>query len=210
MREMQKERRSPGSASSASVRLTRLGGTALAVAGAIGAGRSVSAALIGLPPNVASGTWTYNVNLSGGSQVQNGDEFVIYDFGGYVGGSIAAPAGWTATAQFLTPPPPGVVLNNPDDPLTNNLLFVRNGGTVINGGSSDISLGSFSAATTFTNSTLDTFAYQDHTNANPTGPPGTGQAPISVPAGGGIPEPATIGLLATGLSLLTLRRRNRG
>jgi hypothetical protein len=204
---MQNELRAPGSSSSA--RLARLGGTALAIAGAIGAGRSASAALIGLPPNVASGTWTYNVNLSGGSQVQNGDEFIIYDFGGYVGSSIAAPAGWTATAQLLTPPPPGVVLTNPDDPLTSNLLFVRNGGTVINGGSSDIGLGSFSAGTSFTDTALDTFAYQDHTNANPNGPPGTGQAPISVPSLGGIPEPATIGVLAGGLTLLTLRRRSR-
>jgi hypothetical protein len=200
-------RTSPGS----SPRLAWLGGTAaaLAVVGVIGAGRSASAALIGLPPNVASGTWTYPVNLSSGSQVQNGDEFIIYDFGGYNAGSIAAPAGWTATAQLLTPPPPGVLLTNPDDPLTNNLLFVRTGGTIVNGGASEISLGNFSATTSSTGSTFDTFAYQDHVNANPTGPPGTGQAPIAVPAGGGIPEPTALGAIGTGLILLTLRRRSR-
>jgi len=186
------------------LRLSRLGGTALAVAGAFGVGKTASAALIGLAPNVSSGTWTYQVDLSAGAQVQNGDEFIIYDFGGYNTGSIAAPAGWTATAQLLTPPPVGVVLANIDDPTLNNLVFVRNGGTVINGGASEISLGNFSATTSFTSSTFDSFAYQDHSNANPNGPPGTRQASIPVAA---VPEPAALGIAASGLGLLTLRRR---
>jgi hypothetical protein len=201
MREMQNDGRAPAAQG---LRLSKLGGTALAVAGAMAVGKTASAALIGLAPNVSSGTWTYQVDLSAGSQVQNGDEFIIYDFGGYNAGSIAAPAGWTATAQLLTAPPVGVILANPDDPTLNNLVFVRSGGTVTNGGANEISLGNFSATTTFTSSGFDSFAYQDHSNANPNGPPGTGQASIAVPA---VPEPAALTIAATGISLLTLRRR---
>jgi hypothetical protein len=201
MREMQNDPRTPSQAA----RLVRLSGAALAVAGAIGVGKNASAALIPLSPNVSSGTWTYQVNLSAGSQVQNGDEFVIYDFGGYNAASIAAPAGWTATAQLITPPPAGVVLLGADDPLLTNLLFVRNGGTVSNTSTTtELSLGSFSASTTFNGTTFDSFAYQDHNNANPNGLANSGQSTVQVPA---VPEPATIGLAATGLSLLTLRRR---
>src|SRR3954452_4267659 len=146
MREMQNDPRTPSQAA----RLARLSGAALAVAGAIGVGKNASAALIPLSPNVSSGTWTYQVNVSAGSQVQNGDEFVIYDFGGYNAASIAAPAGWTATAQLINPPPAGVVLWVADDPLLTNLLFVRNGGTVSNTSTTtELSLGSFSASTTF-------------------------------------------------------------
>src|SRR5437764_14186069 len=101
MKEMQDDPRTP----SQTARLVRLSGAALAVAGAIGVGKNAAAALIPVTPTVSSGTWTYQVNLSAGSQVQNGDEFIIYDFGGYTGGSITAPAGWTATAQLITPPP---------------------------------------------------------------------------------------------------------
>jgi hypothetical protein len=208
---MHSEERAPAAASVAAARfpgLARLGGTALAMAGVIGIGNVASAALIAGNPNVASGTWSYPVSLSTGSQVQNGDFFVIYDFGGYVASSITPPAGWSAAAQLITPPPPGVVLLNPDDPTLTNLLFTRTGGTVTNNSTTtELSLGNFSASTTFTASTFDSFAYQDHNNNNPNGPPGTGQANVLVPA---VPEPATaMALGIAGLRLLTLRRRGK-
>src|SRR5437867_11282472 len=42
------------------------------------------------------GLWSYNADLTSG-QLVAGDGFTIFDFGGYVTGSIAAPADWAAT-----------------------------------------------------------------------------------------------------------------
>jgi hypothetical protein len=160
------------------------------------------------PPNMP-GVWTYDAKVSSGT-VMNGDGFTIFDFGGYVDGSIFAPVGWTFTAgagSVLGVAPVGFV----DNPAIPNLLFTRSGGTIgpING---EQSLGEFGASTTFTSSTFVAWTSRDHL---PFGnPPNAGAdhsdfimapapgAPPPVPDGG-----ATVALLGIALAGVEGMRR---
>ena len=73
-------------------------------------------------------TYSYAAVINASDSVVAGNFFRIYDFGGYVPGSIAAPAGWTASVALLNPtPPPNVVLTHGDDPTISNLIFTYTG-----------------------------------------------------------------------------------
>jgi hypothetical protein len=162
-----------------------------------------------ITPSVASinspGIWTYDAMLSSG-QVMNGDGFTIFDFGGYVGGSIFAPLGWSAVAQLtgsvLGVPAPA---SNPDDPALFNLLFTRTGGTVgpTNG---MLDLGHFGATTTDTSSTFVGWSSRDHLPTGGTGNPH--EDIILAPAPGAVPDGgATVALLGIALAGLEGMRR---
>jgi hypothetical protein len=143
----------------------------------------------------------------------NGDGFTIFDFGGYVAGSIFAPAGWTAVAQLtgsvLGVAPPA---SNPDDPSLFNLLFTRTGGT-LGPTSGIINLGNFGATTTFTSTTFVGWSSRDHFPTGNPPLPGTDHAdiilapdaPRTVPDGG-----ATVALLGIALTGLGAMRRMIG
>ena len=154
----------------------------------------------------APGVWDYTANLSSGA-VNNGDGFTIFDFGGYVAGSIFAPTGWDATAVLTgsvlgVAPPSGYV----DDPTLFNLEFTRTGGTVgpTNG---VLNLGNFGATTTDVSQGYVAWSSRDHA---PTGAVGADHAdlilaPIAVPDGG-----STVALLGAALvGLEGLRRMVR-
>jgi hypothetical protein len=167
-----------------------------------------------ITPSVANinspGIWTYAANLSSG-QVLNGDGFTIFDFGGYVAGSIFAPAGWTAVAQLtgsvlgVAPPP-----SNPDNPALFNLLFTRSGATVGPEIIGALSLGNFGATTTSTGTTFVGWSSRDHFPMGHPPSPGTDHAdiilapdaPRTVPDGG-----ATVALLGIALGALEGMRR---
>jgi hypothetical protein len=165
-----------------------------------------------ITPSVVSinspGVWTYTATLSSG-QVLNGDGFTIFDFGGYVSGSIAAPTGWSAVAQLT-----GSVLNvappasNPDNPTLFNLLFTRTGGKLgpTNG---MLSLGNFVATTTALGQGYVGWSSRDHV---PSGNPPSAGADhadlILAPVAGSVPEGgATVALLGIGLAGLGAMRR---
>src|SRR5437762_4053345 len=84
-----------------------------------------------LTPSLASATpgglWSYNADLTSG-QLAAGDGFTIFDFGGYVAGSIAAPVDWTLSAA-LTGSPFGAS-SGVDDPALTNLTFTCTGTTM--------------------------------------------------------------------------------
>jgi len=154
----------------------------------------------------APGVWDYTANLSSGA-VNNGDGFTIFDFGGYVAGSIFAPTGWDAAAVLTgsvlgVTPPSGYV----DDPTLFNLEFTRTGGTVgpTNG---VLNLGDFGATTTDTAQSFVAWSSRDHT---PLGAVGADHAdvilaPSAVPDGG-----STVALLGAALvGLEGLRRMVR-
>jgi protein with PEP-CTERM/exosortase system signal len=149
------------------------------------------------------GVWTYNAKLTSG-QVMNGDGFTIFDFGGYVGGSIFAPAGWSAQAVLTgsvlnVAPPAGYV----DNPTLFNLEFTRTGGTIgPTNGLQD--LGLFGATTTDSFSYLAAWTSRDHA---PDGSVGADHAdriiaPSEVPDGG-----TTVALLGMAMAGLEGIRR---
>ena len=79
-------------------------------------------------------TFSYTATIATGDAIVAGDFFRIYDFYGYVPGSIAAPAGWSVSTALSNPtPPPNVILSLGDDPTIPNLIFTYSGATPILG-----------------------------------------------------------------------------
>jgi hypothetical protein len=166
-----------------------------------------------ITPSVVSinspGVWTYAAMLSSG-QVLNGDGFTIFDFGGYVAGSIFAPTGWTAVAQLtgsvLGVAPPA---SNPDNPALFNLLFTRSGGTVGPAIIGLLPLGDFGATTTSKDTTFVGWSSRDHFPTGIPPAPGTDHADIILaPAPGTVPDGgATVALLGIALGGLEGMRR---
>ena len=166
-----------------------------------------------ITPSVANinspGVWTYAANLSSG-QVLNGDGFTIFDFGGYVAGSIFAPAGWTAVAQLtgsvLGIAPPAA---NPDNPALFNLLFTRSGGTLGPEVMGVLPLGEFGATTTSKTTTFVGWTSRDHFPTGNPPSPGTDHADIILaPGAGAVPDGgATVALLGIALTGLGAMRR---
>lgn len=118
-------------------------GLAAAVLALVGTGRSSSADTISLvdsaTSNYAAGEFAYNVTITAGTEVRNGDGFVIYDFAGYQSTLVGLPGFTVTTANsgsgafaFTT----ALGSNNAafaaafDDPTATNVIFTRTGGTL--------------------------------------------------------------------------------
>ncbi len=193
--------------------LSALATGAIAAAASLMSGSSSSAAIIPVDPVVAPAgsnfMWTYDTYLTILSQVQTGDYFIIYDFGGYVAGSIFTPsAAWVGSTSLVTAPPPGVTLLEADNPGLTNLVFTYVGApTIVNPSFlASVGLGRFGAVSTGDSARIDLVAYNNHDNSNPAGSPATGQNAVQVPFGAPIPEPTAVAALAL-LAPLGLRRR---
>jgi hypothetical protein len=146
--------------------------------------------------------WTYNIDLSGDEQLAPDNSFfTIYDFVGYVAGSISAPVGWDATVQLVGMTPSSVA--PPDSASIDNLVFTYVG--AVSTGPQNID--GFSAIST--DNTLNpfgSFSYQAQKTSNQTAPD-QGLGPIDVPMAT-TPEPVSVGLLGGALlGLAVLNRR---
>jgi len=123
----------------------KLIGAVLVGLGLIGAGAQTAQAgllptLISVTPDISmpgDSTFLYAVQVPTGITVQSGDSFTLYDFGGYVPGTvhISGSAGpWTVLPpSLLTTPPSGLSVT--DDPSKYNLSFQFTGSTPIPPGS---------------------------------------------------------------------------
>lgn len=100
----------------------------LALAGARPAHAGLLPTLVGVSGPDGSGhyTFSYDLTVPAPVKVSSGDYFTIYDFDGYVPGSVTAPAGWTASVSLLTPPPSGVS-PSADSPGIANLTWTYAG-----------------------------------------------------------------------------------
>jgi hypothetical protein len=179
----------------------------LCVAGLLGVG--VSDARAGFTITLATGsptgsgpyTYSYTASIPDGDQINNGDFFRIYDFYGYVNGSISAPSGWTATTQNSTAtPPPNVILSHGDDPSVPNLIFTYSGTAPVVG---PASITGFTAQSVFPLppvGTIKDFVGRDTKSTGPTaGTPVDSIGDVRVPA---VPEPTSV--LSSGLGIILL------
>ena len=99
----------------------------------------------GSPTGAGPYTYSYTATIAPGDVIGTGDFFRIYDFSGYVPGSISAPAGWAASVATSNPtPPPNVILSHGDDPLIPNLIFTYTGAAI-----TTPSISGFTAQSTF-------------------------------------------------------------
>lgn len=160
--------------------------------------------------SAAGGTntvWNYTINITTGQQVMTGDFFTIYDFGPFIAGSAAQPAGWTFSSSLLTAPPPNT--NPPDNPSLANLTWTYGGVTI----PSNTNLSGFSVAQVTSqfqavpNTQIGFFAAMATRSENGgTKISNVGRVPVPVP----IPEPTTLSLLAlagVGSAVRAIRRR---
>lgn len=160
-------------------------------------------------PESGNFRWTYSVVLPTDMKLQAGSYFTIYDFGGLVPNSIAAPDGWSTSVAPDTTPPVGLKPN--DNPAIDDITFTYTGATIPSG---QVGLGNFWAVSSVGNSVVTEFTAQNpqfstgNIDRNivetiapaPPGPPGPST---------GVPEPATLALAGLGLPLIGLVRAVR-
>jgi hypothetical protein len=163
-------------------------------------------------PSGGQYTWTYQGYLAGDQGLVSGDQLDIFNFAGYVPGSVFSPyANVVATATTGDPSglilPPGYVIQ----PGTTTLVFTYTGPnydtkggpfgvTDFNGLSAKSTLGTINP--------LGAFSAVAEKNTGPdTGTPTFNTGYEAVP--GSVPEPSAWGLmlLGAGLTGATLRRR---
>lgn len=152
----------------------------------------------------------YTASIGSTDSIVAGDSFRIYDFTGYVGGTVVAPKDWVGSVGADNVAPPSVLLTHGNDVGVPNLTFTYTGTTPITGPST---LGGFSALSSF-----NTYAIKDFTGTvSGGGLRVSSVGGIQSPVLGGIPFPApapepsslisgAIGLVVAGLAY---RRRRR-
>jgi hypothetical protein len=159
-------------------------------------------------------TWDYEVFLSAGSELLPPGTacattivggicdglLTIYDFNGYIGGSISTTAaGWSNLIPVaMGPTPLGLT---PADGAALNLAWAYTGSTTVVAGSTPLLLGTFSGRSTFGNASLTDYTGRSATriagSATRSANLDSTLAPIDVQSA--IPEPGTVFLLGAAL-----------
>jgi hypothetical protein len=153
--------------------------------------------------------FSYSGTLAGDTGWVDGDRLVIFDFGGYVDGSISAgiyASEIVVYTEFTSPlaPPPG----HDDDPHVVNLVFEWNGAPfdAAGGPFADVSFPGLMARSTDSAVRLDGYASTTViNNGAATGQPSfdTGAVAVSVPE----PSSGIPGAVGFGLAVATWRKR---
>ena len=191
----------------------------LAAAAAVGLAGSANAAVITLQSITNNGpndnTFRYQGTLGPDEGLRSGDRLVIYDFGGYIDGSIFTPSAQViGSTEFTSTDPVTPGFN--DDPNIVNLVFTYVGPDFrnVDGPFAPLDFNGLGARTTFSFGSADAF-FTLTTKNNPNGAPGGSNTPVftlgSVTVPTAVPEPATWAMMLGGFGLLgaATRRRSR-
>lgn len=189
-----------------------------ATAAAMGFAGSASAAVITLDAISTNGpgdfTWTYQGTLGPDEGVRSGDRLIIYDFGGYIDGSIFSPSPDLVASVEYSSPSGMVTPGFDDDASIANLVFTYVGADFQNQGGpyAPFSFDGLGARSEFSGQVQDAF-FTLTTKNNPDNRPGGANTPvytlgdITVPAA--VPEPATWAMLMGGFGLIGMASRRR-
>ncbi len=195
----------------------------LAAAALLCASATAQAAVIptltSVTDNSGDFTFSYEGTLSGDAGLTVGSRLVIFDFVGYVPGSVFSPYADVAASTELTSLGLLTVPGELDDPTLSNLVFTYTGApfNASSGPFGQVNFSGLSARSIYGGLGADIFAALTTKN-NPDGTPGGTGTPIfdtgyiTVPAPAPIPEPATwammiIGFGGVGALLRSHRRR---
>lgn len=197
----------------------------LAATAAIGLAGSANAAVVTLENVTANGandfTFNYQGTLGPDEGLRTGDRLVIFDFAGYIAGSVFAPTPDVAASVEFTSPTALVTPGFTDDPTLVNLVFTYTGPDIRNTGGpfSPLDFNGLGARSTLGGRARDAF-FTRTTKNNPDNVPGGSNTAVftlgsvTVPALGNnpdaIPEPATWAMLLGGFGMLgAATRRSR-
>ncbi len=166
--------------------------------------------------------WSYSASLSGHAGLVSGSELVIFDFAGYVVGSISAGIYAADMMAFTEDTSAGMIIppGYDDDPLIPNLVFKWIGAPFEASGGpfADVTFAGLTAKSIFSDQTLDGFSAVGVINSGlATGHPKYDQGEVGVPlsslitSGGGTPEPSTWAMMILGFGGVgaLLRRRRQ-
>jgi hypothetical protein len=191
---------------------------ALAAVAAMGVAGAADAAVVTLQGVAANGpndfTYDYQITLGPDEGVRAGDRFVIFDFAGYLDGSVFTGDGNLATSVENVSAGTLVAPGQNDDPNIGNLVFTYTGPDfrTATGPLAPFSFPSLGARSSFGQTVIDAF-FTRTTQNNPSaerGRPVFTLGVTSVPSAA-IPEPASWALMIGGFGLVgaSLRRRTR-
>ena len=192
-----------------------------AAAAAVGVAGSANAAVVTLQSIDMNGAndnrFNYQATLGPDEGLRSGDRIVIFDFAGYIDGSIFTPnANFVGTAELVSADPvtPGFT----DDAALTNLVFTYVGPNFRfpGGPLPQTDINGLGARSTLSGTTVDAFFSRTVKN-NPVGRIGGAGTPIftlgqvSTPAVSAVPEPAAWAMMLGGFGLLggAMRRRTR-
>ncbi|HEY9235013.1 MULTISPECIES: PEPxxWA-CTERM sorting domain-containing protein [Phenylobacterium] len=159
--------------------------------------------------------FSYSGTLAGDQGLVPGSQLIIYDFAGYVDGSISSgiyAADLAATVEFtsaLLPPP-----SDTDDPLVPNLVFTWTGApfNAAGGPFADVSFAGLTAHSIYSAVQKDGFSAKAVTNNGAaTGDEAFNIGRVGVPMASVVPEPAAWALMILGFGVAgaSLRARRR-
>jgi hypothetical protein len=182
---------------------------------ATGSSAAIIPSLDFVTPVASEYQYFYSATLAGDQGLVPGSRLVIFDFAGYVAGSISAgiyTADLLATVENTSTllPPPGQT----DDPTLVNLVFTWRGAPFLASGGpfADVDFAGLSARSTFNTTRLGAFSAQAVTNSGlATGEDAfnTGRVAVAVGPRITVPEPSTWALMILGFGAAgaVVRRR---
>jgi hypothetical protein len=180
-----------------------------ALGSALAAPASAAVAILDSVTPVAGGYfWDYRITLGADEGLRAGDKLVIFDFAGYVDGSIVGTANTIASVEFSSLP--FVTPGESDDPGVLNLVWTYDGPDFQTSGGPYPSIiqGGFGAVSIYNRFVVDAFT----TVTTKNNPPATAGTVLveggftQVPA---IPEPASWAMMVAGFGLLGMSLRRR-
>lgn len=176
---------------------------------------SANAAVVTLQSHTGTAgnyTFNYQATLGPDEGLRTGDNIVIYDFAGYIPGSIFSSNATLVASTALTTPGP-IIGGQTDNPTLTNLIFTYTGPDFRDNGGpfAPLDFNGLGARSIYNNTVLKAFT----TNTTKNNPVAAADTPVvtlgeDLAPTAGVPEPAAWTMLIAGFGLVgAIARRRR-